>query len=56
MNTVACPECDAEIEVAADIIVGEILECDDCSTELEVVKLDPVTVEIAPEVEEDWGE
>ncbi len=56
MKTVECPVCEADVEIAADAIVGEIVECADCGTELEVISLDPVTVEEAPEVEEDWGE
>ena len=56
MNTVTCPVCEAEVEVASDVVVGEILECEDCSTELEITALNPLAVEEAPEVEEDWGE
>lgn len=51
-----CPECAAEIELAADAIVGEIVVCPDCGMELEVVSLDPPAVDAAPEEEEDWGE
>jgi alpha-aminoadipate carrier protein LysW len=51
-----CPECAAPIEMAPDTIQGEILQCPECGVELEVMSLDPVTVELAPEVEEDWGE
>jgi alpha-aminoadipate carrier protein LysW len=51
-----CPECAAPIELAPDTIQGEILQCPECGVELEVMSLDPVTVELAPEVEEDWGE
>jgi alpha-aminoadipate/glutamate carrier protein LysW len=53
---VECPECAAELELAPDIEVGEIVVCPDCGAELEVMSLDPVAVELAPEVEEDWGE
>ncbi|MBE9507737.1 MAG: lysine biosynthesis protein LysW, partial [Chloroflexi bacterium] len=28
----------------------------DCGIELEVMSLEPITLELAPEVEEDWGE
>ena len=35
---------------------GEVVPCGDCGIELEVVGIDPLTVEQAPEVEEDWGE
>lgn len=56
MLTVECPECAATVELPADVEVGEILVCPDCGVELEVVGLDPVAVDLAPEVEEDWGE
>lgn len=51
-----CPVCGAEIELKADTILGELLECSDCGTELEVTKLNPFKVEEAPQEEEDWGE
>jgi len=51
-----CLECGAELELDADVEEGEILVCPDCGVELEVTGLDPGTVELAPEVEEDWGE
>ncbi len=35
---------------------GELLECGDCGSELEVISLDPVKLEEAPEAEEDWGQ
>lgn len=51
-----CPICGNEIEVPADTEIGELIDCDDCGSELEVVSLNPVTFEEAPEEEEDWGE
>ena len=51
-----CPICGADIEKATDTVVGELLECTDCGTELEVVGLDPFKVDEAPQEEEDWGE
>lgn len=53
---VQCPECDANVLVPADVMQNELLACLDCGSELEVVSLDPLTLELAPEVEEDWGE
>ena len=50
-----CPECAAQLDVA-NVVQGEILQCQDCGAELEVLSLDPVTLELAPEEEEDWGE
>lgn len=56
MNTVSCPECSANITLESKTIVGEILVCPDCGVELEVKSLDPVTLELAPMTQEDWGE
>lgn len=36
--------------------LSEIAQCPDCSSELEVIGLEPVTLAPAPEIEEDWGE
>jgi alpha-aminoadipate carrier protein LysW len=45
-----------EIELPADVEVGEIIDSPVSGAELEVVSLDPVVLEEAPELEEDWGE
>lgn len=54
-TTIHCPECEAEISVD-DPMLGEIIPCPDCGAELEIISLEPLTVDLAPEVEEDWGE
>lgn len=54
--TATCPECDAAISFDRAPLNGEIARCTDCSAELEVVNTAPITLELAPEVEEDWGE
>jgi alpha-aminoadipate carrier protein LysW len=51
-----CPVCAAQVALVEDTIVHEIVVCPDCGVELEVVDLDPPTLEEAPEEEEDWGE
>ena len=51
-----CLECAAKLDLAPDVEEGEIVVCPDCGVELEVMSLDPITLELAPEVEEDWGE
>ena len=56
MKTVECPECAAELQMEDSVEEGEIVVCPDCGVELEVVGVDPLEVELAPEVEEDWGE
>jgi len=50
-----CPECDAEIDLEG-VMLNEIVVCPDCGVDLEVVELDPPTLELAPMEEEDWGE
>ncbi len=50
-----CPECDADIELN-DVVEGEIVVCPDCGVDLEVTSLQPLTLELAPMEEEDWGE
>lgn len=56
MNSATCPECDATVTLDDEPLVGEIIECADCGVELEVTSTAPLTLELAPEVEEDWGE
>jgi alpha-aminoadipate/glutamate carrier protein LysW len=51
-----CPECDAEIALAGGVEINEIVVCQDCGVDLEVLSLAPVTLELAPMEEEDWGE
>jgi alpha-aminoadipate carrier protein LysW len=51
-----CIECGANLEVAANVMVGEILPCSDCGAELEVISLEPLTLDLAPQEMEDWGE
>lgn len=51
-----CPVCGAQLELAEDVLVGELIECEDCGSELEVVGTDPLQLEEAPEAEEDWGQ
>ena len=51
-----CPECDASLQLSDDLIEGEIVPCADCGAELEVLTISPVRLQLAPLVEEDWGE
>ena len=52
----ACPVCEADVPMEDDVVMGELIECPECGSELEVVSLDPVGLDEAPEEEEDWGE
>lgn len=42
---VVCPECDNPITVDADEVEeGEILQCDECGSDLEIVSVDPLEI------------
>ena len=44
---VVCPECDNPLVIDVDDIEeGEVIQCDECGTDLEIVSADPL--EIAP--------
>jgi alpha-aminoadipate carrier protein LysW len=54
--TQTCPECAGTVTLAEPVRLSEVTQCPDCSSELEVTGLDPVQLQLAPEIEEDWGE
>ena len=51
-----CIVCDAELSLGEETIVGELITCADCGTELEVTGINPFSIQEAPQVQEDWGE
>jgi alpha-aminoadipate carrier protein LysW len=51
-----CPECGQALVVTGALLVTQVLECEGCGVELEVMALSPLVLALAPEVEEDWGE
>ena len=49
-----CPECDAEIEVDEfDVDKGDLISSPDCGSNLEVIGLSPVELEMADDEDED---
>lgn len=56
MTAQTCPECETPVSLDEPVRLSEIAQCPGCSSELEVVALDPVALALAPEIEEDWGE
>ena len=49
-----CPECDAEIEVDEfDVDKGDQLSCPECGSNLEVVGLSPLELDIASDDDND---
>ena len=56
MPTGTCPECDADVHVDTDADKGHILSCEECGTDLELVGLDPVELDIVEEDDLDEDE
>jgi alpha-aminoadipate carrier protein LysW len=50
-----CPECFAEMTLS-NVMQNEITQCPECGAELEVVSVTPLSLAVAPQEEEDWGE
>ena len=51
---VVCPECDNPLDIDVDDVdEGEVITCDECGTEIEVVSSDPL--ELAPVDDESYG-
>jgi alpha-aminoadipate carrier protein LysW len=46
MPTAICPDCDEEVYVDADSEQGDVVSCDECGADLEVVGLDPVELDV----------
>lgn len=55
-NSTTCPICEANVSIPADAMQNELISCADCGSELEIISLSPLTLDVAPDVEEDWGE
>ncbi|MNC72142.1 hypothetical protein D3C75_1231560 [compost metagenome] len=57
MAELRCLVCKSDIEVEEHATTGEIVECDSCGQEHEVqVEAQLVSIALAPEIEETWGE
>lgn len=51
-----CPECEGAIRLDRAPLRGQVVRCTDCGVELEVISTEPLALELAPQVQEDWGE
>ncbi|PYS89193.1 MAG: hypothetical protein DMF64_18355 [Acidobacteria bacterium] len=56
MPTGTCPECEADVHVDTDADKGDMVSCEECGTDLEIVGLDPVELDIVEDDEEDLDE
>lgn len=53
--SVVCPECDSPLDIDLDEVEeGEVVQCEECGTALEVVSSDPL--ELAPVDEEGYDD
>ena len=49
-----CPECDAMIDIEEDQVEeGQTIECPECGAELEVVRTEPVVLDLVGSGEEE---
>lgn len=51
-----CPECAGTVALRRRPLNGEVVPCPDCGVDLEVTCTQPLRLELAPPVQEDWGE
>ena len=51
-----CVVCETNLTINEGTLLNEIITCNECGSDLEVVSLDPLTIREAPRKEEDWGE
>ena len=52
-----CRVCGGAVDTPDDVMLGELLDCDECGSELEVTQLPPgVELREGPMCAEDWGE
>ncbi len=51
---VHCPECEHSIPLNVDWQEDDTFVCPNCSADIQVVSVDPLMVDFAPEVEENW--
>lgn len=49
MPTTACPECSEDVYVDPESEQGDVVSCDECGTDLEIVGLDPIELDISNE-------
>lgn len=54
-GTAECPECYEDVALK-EVLQHEVVQCAACGADLEVTELQPLTLKLAPEEEEDWGE
>lgn len=46
---IQCPDCQQKISFNSRPVVGDIIECENCGTELEITRIDPLETRIIEE-------
>lgn len=46
MPTAVCPECEEKVYVDAESEQGDVVSCEECGVDLEVVGLDPIELDV----------
>ena len=41
-NKILCPDCGEEINSLEGMMIGDILECGECGTEIEILSIEPL--------------
>lgn len=55
--TVKCLVCEDPMSIPNDAEKGEVVACDSCGQDHEIVETgESAKLDLAPEIEEDWGE
>lgn len=42
-KTITCPDCQTVITLEENVTVGDIIECPECGTEVEITSINPLT-------------
>jgi len=45
-KTVKCPDCEEPVIIPDDAQVGEIIECNNCAAEMEIISINPPQVSL----------
>lgn len=56
MPTSICPECDEEVYVDAEIEQGDHVTCEECQSDLVVVGLDPIELDLREGSEDSFSD
>lgn len=51
-----CVVCGGDVELEGGTLQGELIDCPDCGSELEVASVAPFALREAPQEAEDWGQ